>query len=234
LIIFEIFIFKSIYFKLRKTRPCVITNLQFNVDLPEDDEIQITVFGTAVAGVVKPLSDPTSSLRSLIKGSSENEMIFHLEDDSHHNHVNEHIIGAPAVTSTGLHRHGHHGPTAKGPVERSKLYVQKERKLVDITTLIRLPGSRVERYLGHLNFFFIRESTCIREDGGLSGFMQSFITEVLAIVRAHVSALGGNAMVAYFMTQCVLLHNPHKNQGQCLINVGGDVVQAARCPEKDI
>ena len=43
------------------------------------------------------------------------------------------------------------------------LQVQKERQLVDITTLIRLPGSRVERYLGHLNFFFIRESTCIRE-----------------------------------------------------------------------
>lgn len=42
--------------------------------------------------------------------------------------------------------------------------------------------------------------------------MQSFIAEVLGIVRAHVSALGGNAMVAFFMTQCVLLHNPHKNQ----------------------
>ena len=87
--------------------------------------------------------------------------------------------------------------------------------------------------------------------------MQSFITEVLAIVRAHVSALGGNAMVSYFMTECILLHNPHKNQvcdelrqfmgcafdylllcfrlkGQCLINVGGDVVQAARCTDKEV
>lgn len=41
--------------------------------------------------------------------------------------------------------------------------VQKERQPVDIVTLIHLPGSRVERYLGHLNFFFIRESTSIRE-----------------------------------------------------------------------
>ena len=120
------------------------------------------------------------------------------------------------------------------------------------------------------------------QEGGLSGFMQSFVTEVLAIVRAHVSALGGNAMVSYFMTECVLLHNPHKNQvrpwcvhsrsralyyaalpfsashwpfcpffmfvclcfllgrapppssqGQCLINVGGDVVQAVRYADKD-
>ncbi|XP_024877004.1 C2 domain-containing protein 5-like [Temnothorax curvispinosus] len=28
--------------------------------------------------------------------------------------------------------------------------------------------------------------------------------------RAHITALGGNATVAFFMTQCVLLHSPHK------------------------
>lgn len=50
------------------------------------------------------------------------------------------------------------------------------------------------------------------QNGGLSGFIHSFVTEVLAIVRAHVTAIGGNAMVAFFMTQCVLLHSPHKNQ----------------------
>lgn len=50
------------------------------------------------------------------------------------------------------------------------------------------------------------------QNGGLSGFTHSFMMEVLAIVRAHITALGGNAMVAFFMTQCVLLHSPHKNQ----------------------
>lgn len=39
----------------------------------------------------------------------------------------------------------------------------KGRYGVDITPLSYLPGGRIERYLGNLNFFFIRESTSIRE-----------------------------------------------------------------------
>ncbi|RXG51440.1 C2 domain-containing protein 5 [Armadillidium vulgare] len=100
---------------------------------------------------------------------------------------------------------------------------------VEITPLSFIPGARIERYLGNLNFFFIRESTSIKENGGLSGFMGSFVTEVLALVRAHVAAIGGNAMISYFLSECILLHNPHKNQGQCLINVGGDIVQVIYC-----
>lgn len=45
-------------------------------------------------------------------------------------------------------------------------YIQvplKGRYGVDITPLSYLPGGRIERYLGNLNFFFIRESTSIRE-----------------------------------------------------------------------
>ncbi|KAE9536591.1 hypothetical protein AGLY_006993 [Aphis glycines] len=103
----------------------------------------------------------------------------------------------------------------------------KDRYGVDITPMTYIPGAKIERYLGNLNFFFIRESTCIRESGGLSGFVHCFVAEVMAIVRAHVTALGGNAMVAYFMNECILLNNPHKNQGQCLLNVGGDVVEVS-------
>lgn len=55
------------------------------------------------------------------------------------------------------------------------------------------------------------------QSGGLSGFVHCFVAEVMAIVRAHVTALGGNAMVAYFMNECILLNNPHKNQVSCII-----------------
>lgn len=39
----------------------------------------------------------------------------------------------------------------------------KDRYGVDITPMTYIPGAKIERYLGNLNFFFIRESTCIRE-----------------------------------------------------------------------
>lgn len=38
--------------------------------------------------------------------------------------------------------------------------------------------------------FFIRETTSLREEGGVSGFLHAFIAEVFAMVRAHVAALG--------------------------------------------
>lgn len=87
-----------------------------------------------------------------------------------------------------------------------------ERYGVDITPLTYIPGGRIDKYLGNLNFFFIRESTSIRENGGISGFVHSFITELLAVVRSHITALGGNAMVSFYMSELILVDNPHKNQ----------------------
>lgn len=108
----------------------------------------------------------------------------------------------------------------------------RERYGVDITPLSYVPGGKIEKYLGNLNFFLIRESTSVRENGGISGFVHSFITELLAIVRAHVTALGGNAMVSFYMTEIYLVDNPHKNQGQCVISVGGDVVFVSYFPDE--
>ncbi|XP_051029360.1 C2 domain-containing protein 5 isoform X8 [Phodopus roborovskii] len=100
--------------------------------------------------------------------------------------------------------------------------------VVKMTPLSFIPGAKITKYLGIINMFFIRETTSLREEGGVSGFLHTFIAEVFAMVRAHVAALGGNAVVSYIMKQCVFMENPSKNQAQCLINVSGDAVVFVR------
>ncbi|NXP80440.1 C2CD5 protein, partial [Ramphastos sulfuratus] len=106
--------------------------------------------------------------------------------------------------------------------------------VVKMTPLSFLPGAKITKYLGIINMFFIRETTSLREEGGVSGFLHAFIAEVFAMVRAHVAALGGNAVVSYIMKQCVFMENPNKNQAQCLINVSGDAVIFVRESELEM
>jgi uncharacterized protein YbjQ (UPF0145 family) len=219
---------QSVYFKLRRMVPCALCDLQFSIELPEPDEMQISVLGMAL-GLGEP-EKPNSKFkkkaivpsagRDVIKKTDDCELIFSLDED--------HVVIENSAVAPNQMQYSRTRPRSplkiKTPQSKPHHTPPRERYGVDMTPLSYVPGGKIERYLGNLNFFFIRESTCIREGGGLSGFVHSFVTEVLAIVRAHVTALGGNAMVAYFMSECVLYHNPHKNQGQCLINVGGDVV----------
>ncbi|XP_055029853.2 C2 domain-containing protein 5 isoform X8 [Misgurnus anguillicaudatus] len=106
--------------------------------------------------------------------------------------------------------------------------------VVKMTPLSFIPGAKIIKYLGIINMFFIRETTSLREEGGVSGFLHMFIAEVFAMVRAHVAALGGNAVVSYTMKECVFMENPNKNQAQCLINVSGDAVIFVRESESDV
>ncbi|KYM79698.1 hypothetical protein ALC53_09869 [Atta colombica] len=221
---------QSLYFKLRRMVPCALCDMQFKIALPEQDEIQLTVVGMAL-GLGEPLNTNKYKRKIVCRSLNDSDMIFSLDEDHLENNVisdnaTRTCTGNPTLSGTPVQK-----PRPRSPLRiksftshRRKHMPLKGRYGVDITPLSYLPGGRIERYQGNLNFFFIRESTSIRENGGLSGFTHSFVMEVLAIVRAHITALGGNAMVAFFMTQCVLLHSPHKNQGQCLINVGGDVV----------
>ncbi|XP_061379762.1 C2 domain-containing protein 5 isoform X3 [Danaus plexippus] len=95
---------------------------------------------------------------------------------------------------------------------------------VSLTTLSSVQGSKVSRRICSLRLLFVRETTAVRELGGLSGFLHSFTSEVLAIVRAYTAALGGNALTSLYLAHLLLHHHAHKNQGQCLLSVGGDVV----------
>lgn len=96
---------------------------------------------------------------------------------------------------------------------------------IDISSLSYIPGAKEYHYLGNLSFSFVRETNSVRENGGLNGFIHCFLMEVYAIVRAHVSALGGNAFLSFRLQQSCIFYHSNKNQAQCLISVAGDAVQ---------
>ncbi|XP_071272806.1 C2 domain-containing protein 5 isoform X6 [Salvelinus alpinus] len=226
---------KSLYFKLRSMIPCCLCHLNFTVAVPEEELIQVAV--TAVAMSFDKETQLAAD-KALNKGSGENEeqLQFSMElcgeSTSSNNQPTAKPSGVPESAMT-------HSSSRVSSSERcSPLPEVRSRSLrstrslpcgapvtvVKMTPLSFLPRTRIVKYLGIINMFFIRETTSLREEGGVSGFLHSFIAEVFAMVRAHVAALGGNAVVSYSMKECVFMENPNKNQAQCLINVSGDAV----------
>ncbi|XP_039767184.1 C2 domain-containing protein 5 isoform X21 [Ornithorhynchus anatinus] len=223
---------KSLYFKLRSMIPCCLCHVNFTVALPEDELIQVTVTAVAITfdkhqalQTVKSNAD-----KSLQTASTDNEELlqFPLELCS------ESVASQPFT------------PAKAAPAERGSPPPESQARqrsapacptatvgVVKMTPLSFIPGAKITKYLGIINMFFIRETTSLREEGGVSGFLHAFIAEVFAMVRAHVAALGGNAVVSYIMKQCVFMENPNKNQAQCLINVSGDAVIFVRESESE-
>uniref|UniRef100_A0A3B5MYU8 C2 domain-containing protein 5 n=1 Tax=Xiphophorus couchianus TaxID=32473 RepID=A0A3B5MYU8_9TELE len=214
---------KSFYFKLRSNIPCCLCHLNFTVAVPEEELIQVSV--TAVAMTFD--KDQTQE-RFITKGGIETEeqLQFPLELCADSSSTNAQPSSKFSVSSLE-----HCSPLTEGrphSLRSSRSFGGSSVTMVKMTPLSSLPGTRIIKYLGIINMFFIRETTSLREEGGVSGFLHSFIAEVFAMVRAHVAALGGNAVVSYSMKDCVLMENPNKNQAQCLINVSGDAVICVR------
>ncbi|KAM4820411.1 C2 domain-containing protein 5 isoform 6-T6 [Thomomys bottae] len=220
---------KSLYFKLRSMIPCCLCHVNFTVSLPEDELIQVTVTAVAITFDKNQALQTTNTQteKSLQRASSDNEDVLQFPLELCSDSLPAHpfpAVKAPALDKAaageGASR-GRPAPPGPGPGPASV-------GVVRMTPLSFIPGARITKYLGIINMFFIRETTSLREEGGVSGFLHAFIAEVFAMVRAHVAALGGNAVVSYIMRQCVFMENPNKNQAQCLINVSGDAVVFTR------
>ncbi|XP_075146094.1 C2 domain-containing protein 5 isoform X1 [Haematobia irritans] len=233
---------QTIFFKLRTMIPCAICDLKFKLDFPESDQIQILVTGMALG-----LGDPSKSKykrKTVVNGQVDNTSDTHHQTSDAHRKLTcdedyifpldeDQMVETPTPATNmplfgaQLFKNRKSSPiqmsTTPGVI-RQRYNRICERSGVDITPMSFIPGGKIEKYLGNLNFFFIRESTSIRENGGISGFVHGFITELLAVVRAHIASLGGNAMVSYYINELILYDNQHKNQGQCLISIGGDAV----------
>ncbi|XP_024052092.1 C2 domain-containing protein 5 isoform X3 [Terrapene carolina triunguis] len=241
---------KSLYFKLRSMIPCCLCHVNFTVALPEDEVIQITVTAVAIT-FDKNQALQTSKVpaeKTLQRASTDNEeqLQFPLELCS------DPLVSQPfspakevlenASSHTGIPAAQRAAsldkasPLAEGHLRHRSVppCTNSTVSVVKMTPLSFIPGAKITKYLGIINMFFIRETTSLREEGGVSGFLHAFIAEVFAMVRAHVAALGGNAVVSYIMKQCVFMENPNKNQAQCLINVSGDAVIVVRESELEM
>ncbi len=80
------------------------------------------------------------------------------------------------------------------------------------------------KFLGRCDLTFIRETTSLRELGGLDAFVQLAVGEVLHACRSYVFAFGGVALLSLRFTLVELSASVHKNQAQCLLGLIGDVV----------
>uniref|UniRef100_A0A8C7YAY2 C2 domain-containing protein 5 n=1 Tax=Oryzias sinensis TaxID=183150 RepID=A0A8C7YAY2_9TELE len=224
---------KSFYFKLRSMIPCCLSHLVFSVAVPEEDLIQVAV--TAVAMTFdKDQTQEKPAEKPITKGCSEAEdqLQFSLELCTDSSSINSQSSSKNSVSSLE-----HSSPLTEGrsrSLRSSRSFGGSSVSVVKMTPLSFLPGTRIVKYVGIINMFFIRETTSLREEGGVSGFLHSFVAEVFAMVRAHVAALGGNAVVSYSMKDCVLMENPNKNQCQCLINVSGDAVIYIRETDQEV
>uniref|UniRef100_A0A8C2WEE7 C2 domain-containing protein 5 n=1 Tax=Cyclopterus lumpus TaxID=8103 RepID=A0A8C2WEE7_CYCLU len=249
---------KSFYFKLRSMIPCCLCQLNFTVAVPEEELIQVTVTAVAMTFDKDQTQEKTADkppTKGLSGGSeTEEQLQFPLElcaDSSSANSASVDYGSFADRCSTWLELLRLKAHTMRrGSVKTSRRTHARIHShtppcisvtVVKMTPLSFLPGTRIIKYLGIINMFFIRETTSLREEGGVSGFLHTFIAEVFSMVRAHVAALGGNAVVSYSMKECMLMENPNKNQcgglfflsffllkAQCLINVSGDAVICVR------
>uniref|UniRef100_A0A803YKZ9 C2 calcium dependent domain containing 5 n=1 Tax=Meleagris gallopavo TaxID=9103 RepID=A0A803YKZ9_MELGA len=255
---------KSLYFKLRSMVPCCLCHVNFTVSLPEDEIVQVSVlllqnftstdneeqlqFPLELSS--DPLaSQPFSAPKEVPEGASSHSGIpaaqraTSIDYSSFADRCNSWIeliklkaqtIRRGSIKTTASVDKA--SPLAEGYLRHRSIpsCTNSTVSVVKMTPLSFIPRAKITKYLGIINMFFIRETTSLREEGGVSGFLHAFIAEVFAMVRAHVAALGGNAVVSYIMKQCVFMENPNKNQAQCLINVSGDAVIFVRESELEV
>jgi hypothetical protein len=152
---------QSIFFKLRGAVPCTICEIQFKLDLPAD-EIQLLITGM----VLKTTKVKSKLVQSLShEKRMEDELMFSLEEED------------TLDINSLQNNHNKLQKKNSAPSQSSKTMC-KHDKFVDISPLSFVPSGKIDKYLGNLNFSFIRETQNVREYGGICGFVHSFVTEV--------------------------------------------------------
>ncbi|OUC43711.1 putative C2 domain protein [Trichinella nativa] len=201
---------KSTVFKFRKMEPIVFAGLMFSVHVGEDSEMQICSYGVALTGksLVGQFRQKEKQRDDLVEEFSK-------------------IAIAETAASCSSSSSGRWSNQSKLPwqiaceeLEKAPVPYPMTVPETFITALLEPPLCMpITSYLGYYDFFFIRETTAVRDIGGLEAFVQIALAEILHVVQAHVTAFGGQGMVSFKFSVTELSYGLSRNQVQFLIGI---------------
>ncbi|XP_055328766.1 C2 domain-containing protein 5-like isoform X2 [Paramacrobiotus metropolitanus] len=233
---------RDVVFRARMFKPCRIAGIKFRFYLNPNDELLIMVQGSIVAeplplySCLKGTGEGRRSLRHVssragISGCEDNGDVMPLRTQTDEfsiadgNAKDTHAgLTTPRVGLVSLLR------TRMSPPRPSQIFFQHQvtpQSLsgvsVDISSLSFVHSGTVKRYVGNLNIVVLRECQALRDNDGLSGFMQRTLADFYAVVRSQTVAAGGNAVLSFYIAQLQLADS--YNQAQCIIHAYGDMVE---------
>ncbi|CAH0479305.1 unnamed protein product [Peronospora belbahrii] len=215
-------LFASLLFKVRSYAPCAICGLKTRVAVASETMLEVVLSGMVI--LEKNLEGPLDNLLTNAAMALDVEDSLQAADS----------LGNSSSTSSGLcdiplRGKGFSKLTMASGSGRSATIVPAPygREWIELTPLGYIPGAHVTRYLGRVTLHFIKESWTVRESGGLGAFYHLFLSEAIAIVRAHVRSLGGNAMLTFRLVP-IESSQLYRNQVYNMISITGDVVMIMR------
>ncbi|RLN74232.1 hypothetical protein BBJ28_00000605 [Nothophytophthora sp. Chile5] len=236
--------------KVRSYAPCAICGLKTRTSVASETmvrmatKLEVVLSGMAI--LEKNWEEPTDNLLSEVAKTLEMEGIPSTGGDrsasmasapvvhdvalSGKNSPSKLQIQMPKITRSFSHFRAigaNSGSTPGGGRGGPPASAGGGREWIELTPLAYIPGAHVTRYLGRVTLHFIKESWTVRESGGLGAFYHLFLSEAIAIVRAHVRSLGGNAMLTFRLVP-IESSQLYRNQVYNMISITGDAVMIER------
>lgn len=195
--------------------PCALCGLQFQISLPNENEIDILITGMATKTM--EIAQENNEL-----GISD-ELLFAMDQPDKIESKSSSLQVSQESLSNSLRVSV--DPSLNSSIQQE----QTSNEPIIVTNLEYIPGSKIKRFFGRVSHHFIREAKENKEKetsqlsskSKLGNLSCIFLREAISIARAHVIAMGGNALVGFSIDSFVLV----ARSGYCLVSFSGDIVE---------
>ena len=189
--------------------PCSLTGLDVQVRLPGEDVVEI-----CLSSLISFNPEENSLLRKLTEGSEITEIAERMAQTENTEHTqavetSESLVldittikPSPPIIETG----------------KERLFAPS---FVFLTPLTSITGYRIKRYCGLVVLHFIRETWHLEEQASMNNYSHKFLLEVLAVAKAHVRCIGGNALLSVRILPQETAEED-VNQAYSMITISGD------------